>query len=63
MQLKSDPFGNDGVGQTGVGINWAGFMTPDSASGVTTNPQAAWPAGGSARSSNTIGYKSPSLVA
>lgn len=61
VQLKSDPFGNDGVGQTGVGITWAGFMTPDSASGVTTNPQAAWPAGGSARSSNTIGYKSPSL--
>ena len=61
VQLKSDPFGNDGVGQTGVGITWAGFMTPDSASGVTTNPQAAWPAGASARSSNTIGYKSPSM--
>jgi len=61
VQLKSDPFGNDGVGQTGVGINWAGYMTPDVASGVTTSPQAAWPAGGSARSSNTIGYKTPSL--
>ncbi|MCK7493934.1 MAG: hypothetical protein MZW92_23655 [Comamonadaceae bacterium] len=44
-RLKSDPFGNDGVGRTGVGITWAGYMTPDSASGVTTNPQAAWPAG------------------
>ncbi|MBP6542295.1 MAG: porin [Piscinibacter sp.] len=69
VQLKSDPFGNDGVGQTGVGINWAGYMTPDFPSGVTgtggtppTSPvQAAWPAGGSARSSNTIGYKTPSL--
>jgi predicted porin len=61
VQLKSDPFGNDGVGQTGVGITWAGYMTPDVASGVTTAPQAAWPAGGSARSSNTIGYKTPSL--
>jgi len=61
VQLKSDPFGNDGVGQTGVGINWAGYMTPDAASGVTTVPQAAWPGGGSARSSNTIGYKTPSL--
>ncbi len=61
VQLKSDPFGNDGVGQTGVGINWAGYMTPDQASGVTTVPQAAWPAGGSARSSNTVGYKTPNL--
>jgi len=61
IELKSDPFGNDGVGQTGVGINWAGYMTPDVASGVTTAPQAAWPAGGSARSSNTIGYKTPSM--
>jgi len=61
VQLKSDPFGNDGVGQTGVGINWAGYMTPDSASGVTTTPQAAWPGGSSARSSNTIGYKTPNM--
>ncbi len=61
VQLKSDPFGNDGVGQTGVGINWAGYMTPDAASGVTTVPQAAWPGGGSARSSNTIGYKTPNM--
>ena len=61
VQLKSDPFGNDGVGQTGVGINWAGYMTPDAASGVTTVPQANWPAGGSARSSNTIGYKTPNM--
>jgi predicted porin len=61
VQLKSDPFGNDGVGQTGVGINWAGYMTPDAASGVTTVPQAAWPGGGSARTSNTVGYKTPSF--
>lgn len=60
VQLKSDPFGNDGVGQTGVGINWAGYFTPDSASGVT--PVApAWPTNGSARTSNTVGYKTPSL--
>lgn len=61
VELKSDPFGNDGVGQTGVGILWAGYMTPDAASGVTTSPQAAWPAGGSARTSNVIGYKTPSM--
>ena len=61
VQLKSDPFGNDGVGQTGTGITWAGYFTPDAASGVTTTPQAGWPGGGSARSSNTIGYKTPSL--
>ncbi len=65
VQLKSDPFGNDGVGQTGVGITWAGYMTPDgpvtATSGVTSIPQAAWPAGSSARSSNTVGYKTPSL--
>ncbi|MFT3666599.1 porin [Piscinibacter sp.] len=61
VQLKSDPFGNDGVGQTGTAITWAGYFTPDSASGVTTTPQAGWPAGGSARSSNTIGYKTPNM--
>jgi len=50
VQLKSDPFGNDGVGQFGVPISWAGFNTP---SAVVT--------GASARSSNTVGYKSPNL--
>ena len=40
---------------------WAGYMTPDAASGVTTNPQANWPAGGSARTSNTVGYKTPNF--
>ncbi len=60
VQLKSDPFGNDGVGQTGVGINWAGYFTPDLSSTVTpVNP--AWPANGSARTSNTVGYKTPSF--
>ena len=48
VQLKSDPFGNDGVGQTGVGINWAGYQTPS-------------PTGNGARSSNTVGYKTPNL--
>lgn len=50
LQLKSDPFGNDGVAQFGVPISWAGFNTPST---VVT--------GASARSSNTVGYKSPSL--
>ena len=61
VELKSDPFGNDGVGQTGVGINYAGYSTPDVNGGVTTVPQAAWPGQLSARASNTVGYKSPSL--
>lgn len=49
VQLKSDPFGNDGVGQTGVGINWAGYTTP----GLNGT--------GGARSPNTIGYKTPNM--
>jgi len=61
VQLKSDPFGNDGVGQTGATINYAGYFTPDRDGGTTTVGQAAWPGGGSARASNTVGYKSPSL--
>jgi predicted porin len=48
IELKSDPFGNDGVGQTGAGINFAGYLTPD-------------PVGNGARSSNTVGYKTPSF--
>ncbi len=48
IELKSDPFGNDGVGQTGIGINYAGFLTPD-------------PVGNGARSSNTVGYKTPNM--
>ncbi len=61
VELKSDPFGNDGVGQTAVTMMWAGYMTPDAASTVTSNPQASWPGGGSARSSNTVGYKTPNF--
>jgi predicted porin len=60
VQLKSDAFGNDGVAQTGVGINWAGYFTPDSASGVT-GVSPVWPTQGSARTSNTIGYKTPKM--
>ncbi|MGD9835383.1 MAG: porin [Piscinibacter sp.] len=48
IELKSDPFGNDGVGQTGAAINWAGYLTPD-------------PGGNGARSPNTIGYKTPNM--
>jgi predicted porin len=45
--VKSDPFGWDGVAQMGA-MMWAGYLTPASA-----------PPGG-VRSSNTVGYKSPS---
>jgi predicted porin len=50
VQLKLDPFGNDGVGQFGTAFSWAGFNTP---SNVIAAP------GGSARTSNTFGYKTP----
>lgn len=60
VQLKSDPFGNDGIAQTGTGITWAGYYTPDVGSG-TTAAAPTWPAPGSARTSNTVGYKTPSL--
>ncbi|WP_280154288.1 porin [Piscinibacter sp. XHJ-5] len=49
VQLKLDPFGNDGVGQFGTAMSWAGFNTPS----------AVIPTGGSARTSNTVGYKTP----
>lgn len=45
--VKSDPFGWDGVGQAGARM-WAGYLNND----VT---------GGSVRTSNTVGYKSPNL--
>jgi len=50
-QVKSDPFGNDGVGSFGVAMSWAGFRTPS----------AVVPTGTSSRTSNTVGYKSPSF--
>lgn len=45
--VKSDPFGWDGVGQLGS-LQWAGYTSP-------ANPN------GGVRSSNTVGYKSPSF--
>jgi predicted porin len=45
--VKSDPFGWDGVGQLGT-LQWAGYLTPP-------NPN------GGVRTSNTVGYKSPSF--
>jgi predicted porin len=49
--VKSDPFGWDGVAQAGSTM-WAGFLTPANLStGATTG----------VRTSNTVGYKSPSF--
>lgn len=60
IQLKSDPFGNDGVGQSGVTATYAGYFPPDQpVLGTPTtnyNNTAA-----SARTSNTIGFKSASF--
>ena len=47
---------------TGVTYLWAGSAKDAGLGfGVTTNPQANWPAGGSGRSSNTVGYKDAEL--
>ena len=54
IQLKSDPFGNDGVGSPTVGATYAGYTASDPA--VTGNAAAL-----SARTSNTIGVKSASF--
>lgn len=54
IQLKSDPFGNDGVGQSGVTATYAGYFPPDSP--VNGSATAV-----SARTSNTIGFKSASF--
>lgn len=48
VQLKSDPFGNDGVGSPTINFTYAGFQTVD-------------PVGNGARTSNTIGFKSASF--
>ncbi len=45
IQLKSDPFLNDGLGQaSSTGLLYAGYATPD-------------PVGAGARTSNTVGFK------
>lgn len=46
VQVKSDPFGNDGVGQAGSTALWGNYQTPDAV-------------GNGTRASNSIGYKSP----
>ena len=51
-EVKSDPFGNDGVAQFGAGLSWAGFLTPTNLGGVSSGLTGA-------RTSNTVGYKSP----
>lgn len=48
VQLKTDPFGNDGIAQSGSGATYAGYTTPD-------------PSGNGARSSNTVGFKTASF--
>ncbi|HEV7913104.1 MAG TPA: porin [Albitalea sp.] len=54
IQVKSDPFGNDGIGQYGTIFSWAGFAVPSTvvANSATTS---------NSRTSNTVGYKSPSF--
>ena len=42
VQIKSDPFGNDGVGQAGSTALWANYQTPDAV-------------GNGTRASNSIG--------
>lgn len=48
VQLKTDPFGNDGIAQSGTGATYANYLTPD-------------PAGNGARASNSVGFKSASF--
>lgn len=49
VQVKSDPFGNDGVGQAGSAALWGNYQAPDAI-------------GNGSRTSNTVGYKSPVLM-
>lgn len=57
VQLKSDPFGNDGVGQSSASATYAGYFSPDQpVNGTPTTPFNNTAA--SARTSNTIGFKS-----
>ena len=53
VEVKLDPFGNDGVGQFGADISWAGYLTPTNAGGTVI--------ASGARTSNTVGYKMPTL--
>ena len=46
VQIKSDPFGNDGVGQAGSAALWGNYATPDAV-------------GNGTRASNSVGYKTP----
>ena len=46
--IKSDPFGDDGVGQAGSLARWANYQTPDAV-------------GNGTRASNAVGYKSPNV--
>lgn len=48
IQVKSDPFGNDGVGQAGSTALWGNYQTPDAV-------------GNGTRASNSIGYKTPNF--
>ncbi len=48
IQVKSDPFGNDGVGQAGSAALWGNYQTPDSV-------------GNGTRASNSVGYKTPNF--
>lgn len=49
IQNKSDPFGNDGVGQAGADALWGNYRTPD-------------PSGNGQRASNIVVYKSPGVA-
>ena len=49
VQVKADPFGNNGVGQAGSAALWAGYTQLD--------PSVA--AGTRVRTSNSVGYRSP----
>ena len=50
---RSDPFGWDGVGQMGQGYQYAGFSNPDTIDGTAAEVGV--------RTSNTVGYETPSL--
>jgi predicted porin len=50
---KSDPFGWDGVGQMGQAYQYAGYGTPDTIDGSAAETGV--------RTSNTVGYETPSF--
>lgn len=55
VQSAVDPFGNNGVGQFGTALSWAGYTSPSNAGGTVVTPS------GASRSSNAVGYKSPNM--